>query len=608
MRRVIHFFGTVVVILSFVLCQIVSAAEPLYDENDYPTIQKAVVFAVDASNSMNSNDRNRLAIDSIAQLIYSLPSNYSVGVVAYNTDVAVAQGMADSKGRDAIMKAADSVRYTGYTNAGTGLARAMELLGSVDASEKTVVMLSDGEIIMQNDAATAASSAQFASAVAQAKSTGVKIHVIGLGADMEDRANTIFSASAETGGANYHAPKAEDIQRAVDAILLEQLNIKKTTAAVVDADGGTEELDLTIPSVNTTTARILFISDRPIQNLKADFNAGDVRQISGTHYTLLELDHPTAEQVHVSFQGAAGSQIKVDVVTEYFVTMTADVTYEDVEPSEEGAAQYERTALIAVSFYDAGNPERQVLMDSSFDGRSLSGTIGGQSWTGAVRSGTVMLPPQSGISENRKEDVSLSFDALNTNIIVAQPLSVSLEGAPELPPPPDYRPIMIAVFVGSLLVILLLVYLAVGHRRKKPRSIPDPPPPAPSKYSYTGRLNIYITRTKSGRDVPPLTYDLFRIPGGKVLSLQEILDGCNVEEHLEGADRIYLKAGANRCLVLSNDSDCTIIQSREILMKGRSYLMGLDSKVDITFEDEVSEMALQYRQVRPNELRSYAYV
>ena len=130
--------------------------------------------------------------------------------------------------------------------------------------------------------------------------------------------------------------------------------------------------------------------------------------------------------------------------------------------------------------------------------------------------------------------------------------------------------------------------------------------PAPSKYSYTGRLNLYITRTKSGRDVPPLTYNLFRIPGGKILTLQEILDGCNVSEPLEGADRIYFKAGANRCLVLSNESDCTIMQAREILMKGRSYLIGLDSKVDITFEDEVSEMALQYREVKPNELRSYA--
>ena len=42
--------------------------------------------------------------------------------------------------------------------------------------------------------------------------------------------------------------------------------------------------------------------------------------------------------------------------------------------------------------------------------------------------------------------------------------------------------------------------------------------------------------------------------------------------------------------MLSNESDCTIMQAREILMKGRSYLIGLDSKVDITFEDEVSEI------------------
>ena len=76
---------------------------------------------------------------------------------------------------------------------------------------------------------------------------------------------------------------------------------------------------------------------------------------------------------------------------------------------------------------------------------------------------------------------------------------------------------------------------------------------------------------------------------------------------MEGADRIYFKAGAGRCLVLSNDSDCTIMQNREILLKGRSYLIGLDSKVDITFEDEITEMALQYREVRPNELRNYAH-
>ena len=604
MKRVIRLGGMVVVMLSLMLCQPVFAAEL---QKDF-SVQKAVVFTLDASNSMNGNDRNRLAIDSIAQLIYSLPSNYSVGLVAYNTDVVAASGMVGSDGRDSIMEAANAIRYTGYTNAGAGLTRAMELLDSIEASQKTVVMLSDGEIVMQNDAATAASSSQFQNAVSAAKESGTVIHVIGLGSDMENTANTIFSASAETWGSNYHAPRAWDIQQAVDAILLDQLNVKKTTAAVVDADGGTEELDITIPSANASTVRILFISDSPIRNLVADFNAGSVRQVSGTHYTLLELASPTAENVHVRFQGEAGSQVNVDVVTEYNVAMVPKVTYEDVEPEDAEAANYDRTAQISLAFYDAENPERQVLTDAAFEGRSISGTVGGQAWTGALLSGSVALPPVSGLAEDRIEQITVSFDNLETNVITQQPLAVSLEGAPALPEAPDYRPVIIGGAAGALLLILLAVYLAAGQSRKKPRSIPDPPPPAPSKYSYTGRLNIYITRTKSGRDVPPLTYDLFRIPGGKILSLQEILDGCNVTEHMEGADKISFKAGANRCLILSNDSDCTIMQNREILMKGRSYLIGIDTKVDITFEDEISEMALQYRQVRPSEARSYTHV
>ena len=76
MKRVIRLGGMVVVMLSLMLCQPVFAAEL---QKDF-SVQKAVVFTLDASNSMNGNDRNRLAIDSIAQLIYSLPSNYSVGL------------------------------------------------------------------------------------------------------------------------------------------------------------------------------------------------------------------------------------------------------------------------------------------------------------------------------------------------------------------------------------------------------------------------------------------------------------------------------------------------------------------------------------------------
>lgn len=569
------------------------------------TTSKAVVFLLDASNSMNGNDGNRLAIDSIAQLTYSLPSNYTVGFTAYNTDVVSAVGMADSRGRDLVVEAANSVRYTGYTNAGAGLARAMELLSTSQAVEKTVVMFSDGEIIMGSDEATAESFGQFEAAVSQAGEQGVRIHVIGLGSDMENSANTIFSASVQTGGSNYHTPRAEGIQQALAAILLDQLDVKKTTAAVVDADGGTEELDITIPSANVSNVRILFISDSPIRNLNADFNAGNARQVSGTRYTLLELPRPTDGRVHVTFQGVDGSQVKVDVITEYHVAVVPQVTYEDAGPEEEGATYYARIAHVTLAFYDVENPERQVLTDTAFQGLSSPVTVDSVAIPASLENGTISF--QIPVAESGNQAVFVDLSGLDTNLILEQPVSLSLEGAPSLPAV-DARPQIIIAILGGLALISVFAIL-LASRRREVVPLPNASPAQPSlasRYHFSGRLNLYITSTRSGRDFSPLTYNLFRIPHGKRLSLQEILDSCEVDEPFEGADKIFFQPAAGHCLLLTNESDCTLIHRREILMKGHSYQIGPNSKVDITFEDERSELALQYRDVRPSDMRLLA--
>lgn len=569
--------------------------------------QRAVVFVLDASNSMNENDPNRIAFDSIAQLIYSLPSNYSVGFVAYNTDVIASVGMTDCDNRDTIMSAADAVTYRGYSNAGAVLTQALTLLDSITADSKSIIMLSDGEIIMGTEDATVASADQFDNAVETAKVQNIPIHVIGLGADMENVENTIFSASIETGGSSYHAPQAAEIQQAINSILTEQLRVKQTTAAIVDVSSSNiEEVDISLPSSHASKVRIMFTSNSPIRNLNADFNAEDVHQVSGEHYTLLELTRPYTNSVHTTFQGIAGSQVRVNVITEYAVSAHTNIIYTDT-PSEDSSST-DRTAKIELTFYDSSNPKQQVLTDSVFDNYSVAGTIGGVHWNSSLHSGKIEL--QTAVLEDQTMDISIDFSNLQTNILLAQPLSISLDAAPVPTQEQDSRPVMVVVSISIFFIGLVIIYWFSSHRRKEPSPFPNKETPkvtpAGSKYSYTGRLNLYITRTKSGYDIPPLTYNLFRIPRGKVLSLQEILDGCNVTESLEGANRIYFRPGSNRCLVLSNDSDCTLIQNREILIKGRSYSIGLDSKLDITFEDEISEMVLQYRDVKPSEAKMYA--
>lgn len=586
-------FFTVLILLSIFSCNHclqVRAADALTN--------KAVIFLLDASNSMNGNDKNRLAIDSIAQLIYSLPSDYFVGFVAYNNDVVQETALVGNGSREAVLSAANGVKYTGNTNAGAGLSRAVTLLTG-GATEKTIVVLSDGEIFMNSDAETAASSVAFQASVTSAKEQNIKIHVIGLGAEMTDSANTIFSASAATGGINYHAPKATDLQKAIDTILLDHLQIKKSTAAIVDASGQTETVTVAIPSAHSAMVRILFTSTSPIQNLKADFSAGSVKQFSGTRYSLIEMERPTAENVNISFQGQSGSRVKVDVITEYALTPKLNVTYTDFVPTDPESERYQRTAHIAIAFYDSENPNQQVLTDGYFDNVSVPLTVDGESLSGVLVNGTVKLDRP--VMKAGQTSVSIDLSRISSNLFLAQPVMVSVEEPPLLPPPPDYRPLYVGIGAGVLLLGAVLL-LVIRNLRRKPRPIPDPAPPVPSKYSYSGKLNIYITRTQSGYDIPPLTYNLFRLPSGRVLSLQEILEECNIDERLEGAGKIFFKSGANRCLVITNNSDCTIMKNREILMKSRSYQLQLDSKVDITFEDEISELAFQYKDTRPSEL------
>lgn len=574
---------------------------------------RAVVFLLDASNSMNANDREGLAKDSIAQLIYSLPSNYEVGFAAYNTEVSASIGMRDSGAREAVMDVVDAVAYTGYTNAGAGLTAAMALLDGVDAAEKTIVILSDGEIIMDSSAATAESTRQFQAAVDAARTAGVRIHVIGLGAGMAEDGGAIFSASAQTGGAGYHAPQAADIQSVIDSILLEELGVKKTRAAIIDTDGGTEDIIVTIPSSNTSRTRILLTSGSPIQNLKADFSAAGGRRYSGARYTVLELDQPTDTAVHITFQGQAGGQVKADVITEYVLTTQFAVSYTDSEPEAPEAEYYSRTAEISTVFYDAGDSNRQLLTDPVFQELLIPATADTDSMSCCLKDGAITF--QRVVTADTKIPVQFDFTRLDTNLILEQPVQLELEGPPALPKPPeqDLRP---QIIVGSLILLALIsaLILWLASRRRRARVVvlpgtgsnPASQTEGSGRYGYTGRLNLYITSTLSGRDVPPLTYNLFRIPGGKKLSLQEILDSCEVDEPFEGAGRIFFQPAAGRCLLLTNESDCTLMQNREILMKGRSYQISLNSKVDITFEDERSELALQYRDVKPDDMRLLA--
>lgn len=157
---------------------------------------------------------------------------------------------------------------------------------------------------------------------------------------------------------------------------------------------------------------------------------------------------------------------------------------------------------------------------------------------------------------------------------------------------------------GILLLSIAAVAVSIGcfvcWRMRKPQpKLPDPPPA--SRYEYAGKLKLYVTQSPDDGDIAPMEYNLYRNFRKEEISLGTILAHCGIKLPFSGAHKIFFAPGANKALILSNHSDCTVLKNRDLLVKNHSCLLYFNERVHITFEDERSELILEYKNVKPSE-------
>lgn len=590
--------------LCLILCLLFS--QSVYASENHGMDKKAIVFLLDASGSMKTNDPQKYAVDSIAQLIYTLPTDYEVGFVAYNNEICASQPFLGNSQRSRIMESAQNVSYENYSNAGAGLLQAVEMLQSCSADDKSIVMLSDGEFLMEDEESTEQSYRTYQEAIEKAVQEETTIHVIGLGKDMENTENSIFQAAVQTEGGIYYTPHALELPSAMESILTEQLGIRQMTAAIIDTDGDSEQIPLELPFAHANVIRVLLTSDSPIQNVKTNFKADSADQITGERYSLIEIKNPQSSHLEVSFTGTAGKQVQITLIPEYQVIPKVTVAYEDSVPSDDAVDRYERDAILEYTFFDADNENIQLWTEEYFEYGRICIQIGQITEEKVLEGGrlTCRMP----VNEKLVQNIHFDCSELPVNVLSMPDIELEFEEAPLLPvpesvPEPDPPYAVYGILAATIAGILaVLMFRRSGASSKVDCVSVQDERPAPGKSSYVGKLNIYITRAPSGYDIEPLSYNLFRLPSSKVISMAEVLESCGIKEIFEGAGRIYLNSGQGRSIVLTNQSDCCIMKSGEILMKQKSYPLYEDAKVDITFEDEVSELTFQYKVLKPSEM------
>lgn len=552
-----------------------------------------IVFVLDTSGSMNTNDPSRLAADGINQMVHSMLSNVDVGFVAFGDEVTDVVPLTGHAGREKLTQQVSTATYTGYTDAGGALETAVGLFSKSSPTEKYIVILSDGEIAMKTKDATDRSVAQYASAVAAAKDKSISIFTIGLEDELADINNSIFDAAKQSGGKTYYAPTANDLQNTINTILWTDLGFRKSAVASVMATGGEDHISVNLPGAGADTVRILLFSSASVRNIGINCTAEEMQIYSGKKFGIVELKKPSSQNIEVRFTGGGGERVSAELVTEYRAVAAAAVTYED-------DVNYERvlrTATVTLTLNNAENSNENLLDDPYFEGEDILLEVDGktqESQEVKIRNGVACFTRP--VSETETLRITASLPHLALNLFPLEPVTLELES---LPPPPDYRPLWITLGVLAVAVAGIAVFL-LSRRVKIQKRLQQPEVPK-SIYDFAGKLNLYVTHTSNGTDVAPQTFRLYRQFSKKEISLASILEQCGIKLEFRGAATIMFQPGANHSLIITNKSDCTLLKGHELIMRDHSYPIYFEEKMTIIFEDELSELTMIYKNVKPGD-------
>ena len=290
----------------------------------------------------------------------------------------------------------------------------------------------------------------------------------------------------------------------------------------------------------------------------------------------------TAGRLEFSADYPPGTDIKLDAVPELDGTLRAEA-----EPAVWGRGGELRVTLVSRS-----DETRKLLGDKYFDGKTVHLKVNGEDIEGILKNGTItaQLPELEDAADFATVE-GICFEELGIRFLGTNMTKVPLERGGRWP--------MYAALFGIGVIALLLWLLRSKARKREERAALPPAGKALNpQTAYSGKLVLYITKTPDDTDLPPMEFNLFRQSRGQEITVEEVLKGCGVMLKFPGAEQIVL-GPVRRGIYVRNQSDCTVTKRGNILLKDGTTELGSDERLHIAFADEVSEMIMIYKDLKP---------
>lgn len=121
------------------------------------------------------------------------------------------------------------------------------------------------------------------------------------------------------------------------------------------------------------------------------------------------------------------------------------------------------------------------------------------------------------------------------------------------------------------------------------------------KHDFSGKLVIYVIKTKDEVDIPPASVNLYARESREPFNLDWVKNKCQLEIELEDADKILFSGGVDHTLCVRNNGKATVMQGSEILLRGKKYSLSYNDKLLLIFHNNETEIEIHYKNMKPSE-------
>ncbi|MDR1066109.1 MAG: VWA domain-containing protein [Clostridiales bacterium] len=617
-----------------------SAQEPVNISN----VKNSVLFVVDCSNSMNSNDSDRLVCEIIKMFADGARlTNTEIGLLTYNDSILLKRGffsVSDESALNSFKADVDSMSRFGSTDIGLALNYGMDMFDENAEGRRAVALISDGVTDLTytrtgrdyNDSLYDENSA-----LEKAKKLHAPIYSFGVNVDDMEYLRKISSASNgklysdadysklaltllkdaigvtfETGGAigggaiTFASPLAKFGETVVllwhGGAAHTGANIaydsRKYLCAVTSGESWTFSADAA-PSF----AHFMKIKPAvtPIDDVYAPEVTIDARLLD-EHGNDLPLFYEGAS-AELTLENMTDGQTTV-LTMENSGTSFAALYHNDkpgpfnISVSVSGSAFSARSDDLAVGFSNNSpvftddfdktflkrNKPREYNLNDYFkdpDGEPLTFSISEQNDAVTIQAEKLIISSSEALSRSFSVTASDARGAATAGDFTINVVPFLLY----------YKnAIIILAFIAFALFV---TYIALGKNR------PDNPKLSAGDVKFVdSRFEGYFLNTLSGREIPVLNWNAALIDNKRYVSLGDLLDMMDVPEKLPEARKIFFEAGHNNALIVRHMTDCIVTFNKKDIPRGKKEILHHDDKLYITFEDHATEIEFRYKRAK----------